>query len=57
MKFLLLFFQGFLFENYKYTIDLVNIIGFALTNILSTTYIFNITRSDILLPILFVSRI
>jgi hypothetical protein len=57
MKLLLFFFEGFLFENFRYSVDLANIIGFALTNILSALSIFDIARSNILLLILFITSI
>jgi hypothetical protein len=56
MKLLSLFLQGLLLGNRRYAVDLANIAGFALTNILSITRVFDIARSDILPPILFVSR-
>jgi hypothetical protein len=54
---LLFFFEGFLFENFRYSVDLTNIIGFVLTNILGVPNIFNIARSNILLLILFIASI
>jgi hypothetical protein len=50
-------FKGFLLENFRYSIDLINIAGLALTNILGILYIFNIARNDILLLILFTASI
>jgi hypothetical protein len=46
-------FKGFLLENFGYSVDLANIAGFALTNILGIPYIFSIAWSDILLLIFF----
>jgi hypothetical protein len=57
MKFLLFFLEGFLFENFKYSVDLTNIAGFALTNILGVPRVLNIARSNILLLILFTTSI
>jgi hypothetical protein len=57
MKFLLLFFKGFLFENFKYSIDLADIAGLALTNILGVSSILNIAQNNILLFILFITSI
>jgi hypothetical protein len=54
---LLFFFERFLFENFKYSVDLTNIIGLALTNILGVLYILDIARSNILLLILFITSI
>jgi hypothetical protein len=56
MKFLLFFFEGFLFENFRYSVDLANIIGFALTNILGVPRVLDITRSNILLFIFFIAN-
>jgi hypothetical protein len=53
MKLLLFFLEGLLFENLKYSVDLTNIIGLALINILGVLYILDIARSNILLLILF----
>jgi hypothetical protein len=53
MKLLLFFLEGFLFKNFRYSVDLANIIGLALTNILGVLYILDIARSNILLLILF----
>jgi hypothetical protein len=50
---LLLFLEGFLFENFKYSVDLANIISLVLTNILGVLYIFDIARSNILSLVLF----
>jgi hypothetical protein len=49
-------FKGFLLENFRYSIDLTNIISLVLTNILSVLYILNITRGNILLLILFITN-
>jgi hypothetical protein len=57
MKLLLFFFEKFLFENFKYSVNLANIAGFVLTNILGVLYVFNIARSNILLFILFIASI
>jgi hypothetical protein len=46
-------FKGFLLENFKYSVDLANVVGLALTNILGILYVFNITRNNILSLILF----
>jgi hypothetical protein len=54
---LLLFFKRFLLENFRYSVDLADIIGFALTNILGVLDILNIARSNILLLILFIISI
>jgi hypothetical protein len=50
-------FKGFLFENFRYSIDLANIISLVLTNILGVSSILNITRGNILLLILFITSI
>jgi hypothetical protein len=50
-------FKGFLFENFRYSVDLTNIISLALTNILGISYVLSIARSDILLFILFITSI
>jgi hypothetical protein len=55
MKFLLFFLEGFLFENFRYSVDLANIISLALTNILGVSYVFDIARNNILLLILFIA--
>jgi hypothetical protein len=47
--------EGFLFENFGYSIDLANIAGLALTNTLGILYVLSIARSDILLLILFIA--
>jgi hypothetical protein len=57
MKFLLFFFKGFLLESFGYSVDLADIAGLVLINILGISSIFNIARSDILLLILFVTNI
>jgi hypothetical protein len=48
-------FKGFLLENFGYLVDLANIVGLVLTNILGILYVLNIARSDILLLILFIA--
>jgi hypothetical protein len=53
MKFSLFLLERFLFENFKYSVNLANIISLVLTNILGVPYILNITRNNILLLILF----
>jgi hypothetical protein len=53
----LFFLERFLFENFRYSVDLTNIIGFALTNILGVLNILNITRNNILLLIFFIASI
>jgi hypothetical protein len=50
-------FKGFLLENFRYSVDLANIAGLALTNILGILYVLSITQSDILLFILFIASI
>jgi hypothetical protein len=50
-------FKGFLLENFGYSVDLANIAGLALINILGILYMLNIARSDILLLILFIASI
>jgi hypothetical protein len=55
LKYFLFSFKRFLFENFEYSVDLANIIGLALINILGILYIFSIARSDILLLILFIA--
>jgi hypothetical protein len=55
-KYFLFYFKGFLFENLRYTVNLTNIIGFILVNILSILGIFNSTRNNILLIILFITN-
>jgi hypothetical protein len=52
---LLFFLEGFLFENFKYSVNLANIIGLALTNILGILYILDIARSNILSLVLFIT--
>jgi hypothetical protein len=42
MKLLLFFLERFLFENFRYLVDLANIISFVLTNILGALYILDI---------------
>jgi hypothetical protein len=53
LEYFSLLLEGFLFENFKYSVDLANIAGLALTNILGVPYILDITRSNILLLIFF----
>jgi hypothetical protein len=48
-------FKGFLLEDFGYPVDLANIAGLVLTNILGILYMLNVTRSDILLLILFIA--
>jgi hypothetical protein len=50
---LLFLLEGFLFENFRYSVDLTNIAGLALTNILGISRILNIARNNILLFIFF----
>jgi hypothetical protein len=57
LEYFLLFLEGFLFENFGYSVDLANITGLALTNILGILYVLSIARSDILLLILFITSI
>jgi hypothetical protein len=54
LKHLSFSFKGFLLENFRYSIDLTNITGLALTNTLGILYIFNIAQNDILLLVLFI---
>jgi hypothetical protein len=54
-KYFLFNFKGFLLENFRYSVDLANIIGLALTNILGILYILSVARSDILLLIPFIA--
>jgi hypothetical protein len=54
---LLFFFERFLFENFRYLVDLANIISLALINIFGVLYILNIARSNILSLILFIASI
>jgi hypothetical protein len=56
-KYFLFSFKGFLFENFGYLVNLTNIVGLALTNILGISYILNIAWSDILLFIFFITNI
>jgi hypothetical protein len=53
----LFFFKRFLLENFRYSIDLADIINLVLINILDISNILNIARSDILLFILFIINI
>jgi hypothetical protein len=46
-------FKGFLFENLGYSINLADIAGLALTNILGISSMFHITRSNALSPVVF----
>jgi hypothetical protein len=50
-------FKGFLLENFRYSVDLTNIAGLALTNTLGILYMFSIARSNILLLIFFTTSI
>jgi hypothetical protein len=52
---LLFLLEGFLFENFRYSVDLANIIGLALTNILGVSRVLDIARSNILLLVLFIA--
>jgi hypothetical protein len=56
-KYFLFCFKGFLFKNFRHSIDLANIIGFVLTNILGISSIFNIAWSNILLLVFLVASI
>jgi hypothetical protein len=56
-KYFLFSFKRFLLENFRYSVDLINIISLVLTNILGILYMFSIARSDILLFILFITSI
>jgi hypothetical protein len=49
-------FKGFLFENFRYSIDLANIISLVLTNILGVSSMFYIIQGDILLIVLFITN-
>jgi hypothetical protein len=49
-------FKGFLFENFRYSIDLANIISLALIDILGMSSIFYITRGDILSLVFFITN-
>jgi hypothetical protein len=49
-------FKIFLFENFRYSIDLTNIINLILTNIFGISSILDIIQGDILLLILFITR-
>jgi hypothetical protein len=55
MKLLLFFFKRFLLENFRYSVDLADIAGLILINILSISSILNIAWSDILLLIFFIT--
>jgi hypothetical protein len=57
LKYFLFSFKGFLLENFGYSVDLTNIAGLALTNILSILCMLNIAQNDILLLILFITSI
>jgi hypothetical protein len=57
MKLLLFFFKGFLLENFRYSVDLINITNLVLTNILGVSSMLNIARNNILLLILFIINI
>jgi hypothetical protein len=54
---LLFLLEGFLFENFRHSVDLANVIGFILTNILGAPNILDIARSNILLLIFFIASI
>jgi uncharacterized membrane protein YhaH (DUF805 family) len=54
---LLFFFKRFLFENFRYSVNLANIAGFVLTNILGIPRILDIARSNILLLVFFIASI
>jgi hypothetical protein len=56
IKFLLFLFKRFLLENFGYSVNLANIIDLVLTNILGVSSILNITRSNILLLIFFITN-
>jgi hypothetical protein len=49
-------FKGFLFENFRYSIDLINIINLVLINILGISSILYITQGNILLLVLFITN-
>jgi hypothetical protein len=49
------YFKGFLFENLGHSIDLANIAGLALMNILGISSIFHVTRGNILLFVVFIA--
>jgi hypothetical protein len=51
---LLFFFKGFLLEDFRYSVNLIDIASLALTNILDISSILNITQNNILLFILFI---
>jgi hypothetical protein len=51
----LFLFEKFLLKNCRYTIDLANVIGLALTDIFNATGIFDIAGGNILLSVLLVS--
>jgi hypothetical protein len=53
---LLFFLKGFLLENFRYSVNLANIAGLVLTNILGILYVLNIARNNILLLILFITN-
>jgi hypothetical protein len=48
-EYFLFCFKGFLFENFRYSVDLTNIVNLVLTNILGIPGIFYIARGNILL--------
>jgi hypothetical protein len=52
---LLFFLEGFLFENLRYSVDLANVIGLALTNILGIPHVLDIAQNNILSLILFIA--
>jgi hypothetical protein len=55
-KYFLFCFKKFLFENFRYSIDLTNITSLVLTNILGAPSMLYITWGDILLFVLFVAN-
>jgi hypothetical protein len=57
MKLLLFFLKRFLFENFRYSVNLINITSLALINILGISRILDIARNNILLLILFIASI
>jgi hypothetical protein len=54
LEYFLFCFKGFLFENFRYSIDLANIISLVLTNILGISNIFYITQGNILSLVFFI---
>jgi hypothetical protein len=55
-EYLLFYFKRFLLENFRYSVNLADIAGLALTNILGVPCMLNIARSDILSLILFIAN-